>query len=568
MKAIVQLCLMTAAAVVLVPPSLRAQCSNLPAGCPSCTQCTYAPVTGTQPSMPEVNALMEELAINGLGDRGPTLPQLETGPTRTRQAPQFPCVLFKAIGIIESNWLQFCGNTSMTVVSFDCGYGISQITSGVSNYGARVSSEPAYNMGAGASILIGKWNAETTYGGAINDSNPVVVENWYYSTWAYNGFTNGNNPNNPNHPANRPPYSCAGGLSRGNYPYQELVWGRIRCPPQDNGMPRYDPVDVSYPNLADIPPPPSGTSLFDQDINITPQHADSCQDPCAQGCPDPSELIVDDLDPGFSVVSGNPTLTPTGGYNGGFRYAPSQPVGAPVVTTRFTPGLPSDGVWEISGWVPLNPATSANIPVDVAALGGGVNLVMDHSVLGGGWQLLGRAKLRAGFTHVDVRDDSGQPGQSVGMDAIRWSWVAFGGSADAGAMCTDSTDCRDSLICSAGLCALACFESTCAAGLVCDPQSGLCQMAGGSSSSAGSSSGGTSTSQQNSSAASMSSSSASSSSSSSTGGGASQVSSSQGGADGPPVPPGCHDAVVGAGRMPAWTLALGLAGVFSRRRRR
>ncbi|GEM_PF-881764 len=559
------------ALVVWLPLDAMAQCTNLPAGCPTCTMCTYPPATGTQPSLATINGLMEELASNSLGSRGPTLRSQEQGATRTGGTAQFPCVLFKAVGVVESSWRQFC-DAGSTVISFDCGYGISQITSGVSNYTNRVASEPAWNMGAGADILLTKWNAETTYGGKINDSNPVVVENWYYAAWAYNGFTNGNNPNNPSHPANRPPYGGPGALSRGSYPYQELVWGRIRYPLQDAGANVYEPVTVTYPNLADIPPPPSGTSLFEQDITINPQHANPCVDPCAQGCPTPRELIVDNLDPGFSIT-GTALTAATGGYLDSFNHAPVQPAGAPTVVATFTPMLPASGVWEVAGYIPLTPATSQDIPVEVEGVGGAVTWRMDQSVRGGVFQVLGSAKLRAGHTLVRVRNDSGDTGEDVGFDAIRWRWLNAGGAAGQGGACASSADCSGELMCAGATCQQPCWLQPCAAG-VCNDATGVCDTGGGSSST----SGGPGSSAAPSSAGQGTSNSVTSGASSTAGGTSGAVVTSSSGAAAPEFQeperpwwrPACSHSSVGE-RAPfgaLWVLGLTLLRCRSNRRRR
>ena len=69
---------------------------------------------------------------------------------------------------MESNWRQFCvpteppdqeGGESRTVISFDCGYGIAQVTSGM-HVGEtpdfdreRVAADPVYNLATGTRIL-------------------------------------------------------------------------------------------------------------------------------------------------------------------------------------------------------------------------------------------------------------------------------------------------------------------------------------------------------------------------------------------------------------------------------
>lgn len=444
------------------------------AQCPSTTTCAFPPVQGNQPSHDEINVLMERLAANTLGDGVPALSQMEQGPSRVKGTPALPCVLFKAIGVVESEWLQFCPNTRLTVISASCGFGISQITSNAESLGPRITSDPDYNLHAGGNALISKWNADSTYGGKINDSNPLTVENWYYATWAYNGFANSNNPHNPNLPANRPPYAGPGSLSRGSYPYQELVWGRIRFPMLVNGQPAYSPVEVSYPNLGDIPPPPSGTSLFQQDLVIRPEHPNPCSDPCSNGCPDPRVVIVDNLDEGFAL-NGSAETALTGGWAEQFLHVPAQQAGASLVSATFTPSLPADGIWEISGWIPRDPATSANIPVVVAGIGGPTTLQMDQSQTTQDWQVLGKTKLRKDPTRVTVRDDSGDQGERVGIDAIRWRWIGNGGGVQAGETCANSTECEGVMPCICGRCALPCWENACPGDRTCDPTTGVCE---------------------------------------------------------------------------------------------
>jgi hypothetical protein len=177
-----------------------------------------------------------------------------TGTGRRDTVPAtFPCVLLKAIYLTESSWRQFC-TTSETVISFDCGYGIAQVTSGMrrgetSAYDAnRVASSAAYNVSVGAAILADKWRASP----CIGDNDPTVVEDWYFATWGYNGFVVRNNPNNPMFAADRREFRTPGLASaqvRGNYPYQELVWGYAHYPLT---AAHYTGVALSYPARGEI----------------------------------------------------------------------------------------------------------------------------------------------------------------------------------------------------------------------------------------------------------------------------------------------------------------------------
>ena len=96
------------------------------------------------------------------------------------------------------------GGASRTLISFDCGYGIGQVTSGMhtgENPGfdrAHVASDPTYNLATGTRILAVKWVATN----CVGDNQPTVIEHWYAATWAYNGLAYVNNPSNPNYDSN------------------------------------------------------------------------------------------------------------------------------------------------------------------------------------------------------------------------------------------------------------------------------------------------------------------------------------------------------------------------------
>ncbi len=208
------------------------------------------------------------------------LPDLEFGPRNARQteAGKIPTVLLKAIGWIESSITQAAGDVPFgsigpALVSFDCGHGVAQVTSGMtvpagedgrgSPEQALVASHFAYNIARGAFILADKWNdapEKRPIVGLDTNGHPGVIENWYYAVWSYNGFT-GPGANRSNHPMDpiygswpRSPYSCAGtgdgkGHNRGNYPYQELVFGCAASPPVVDGDPLWQAQEISLPDL-------------------------------------------------------------------------------------------------------------------------------------------------------------------------------------------------------------------------------------------------------------------------------------------------------------------------------
>lgn len=251
-------------AAALLAAEASAQCTGGSA-CPPCTMCRVAPSSGSNPSVTEMATLFDRVAAGPMsyGSLGWDFGGRNTigagggwcsGTGRRDTVPvTFPCVLLKAIYLTESAWRQFC-TTSQTVISFDCGYGIAQVTSGMrrgetSAYDAsRVASSAAYNVSVGAAILADKWRASP----CVGDNDPQVVEDWYFATWGYNGFSVRNNPNNPMFAADRREFRTPGLASaqvRANYPYQELVWGYAHYPLT---AAHYTGVALAYPARGEI----------------------------------------------------------------------------------------------------------------------------------------------------------------------------------------------------------------------------------------------------------------------------------------------------------------------------
>lgn len=239
--------------------------------CPSYTpaqtaggqNCGVEPAPGTNPNVAAWQAIFAKVAPGAAswGTDGPTIGTMGAGcgkPKPTTQVPaHFPCHVLQAIAMQESGWRQFCvpdapagsvGAPSRTIVSFDCGYGIGQVTSGM-HVGetptfdrARVAADATYNMATGTRILAAKWSATK----CVGDNDPDLVEDWYTAIWAYNGLAYSNNPNNPALTAGRGVYDPKNG---GSYAYQERVLGWMEHPPADG---RWSSLAVAYPNRGEI----------------------------------------------------------------------------------------------------------------------------------------------------------------------------------------------------------------------------------------------------------------------------------------------------------------------------
>lgn len=238
--------------------------STAHAYCPSfgtSAGCAVEPKPGTNPDAATFRDLFGRVGSGAIAATdGPPVGTLKAGcdaPTPEKKLPAtFPCHLLYALAQQESGWVQFCvpetpasavGKPSRTIVSFDCGYGVAQVTSGMHSGDkpsfdqARVASDVLYNLIVGAGILADKWE----YVACVGDRNPDVVEDWYSALWAYNGLAYVNNPNNPANDPGRGPYDPQNG---GAYTYQERILGRMEFPSSG----RWPALQPAYPNRGEI----------------------------------------------------------------------------------------------------------------------------------------------------------------------------------------------------------------------------------------------------------------------------------------------------------------------------
>lgn len=269
------------ALLVLVATALLAAFLRLPGSgsrhADACAIATTPRVYEPQDYRAQYSFLMELAAYDLLfpGDNEFGRQVLEQGPRSARLAVSpghIPPVLLQSIGYIESAWQMASsivpyGGSGPGLVASDCGYGIMQVTSGMtvplgadgrspSPVQALTGTHYAYNIARGTAILANKWNDGGDIRPIVGDGNPDNLESWYFAVWGYNGFVLLNHPFSERfQSAVRIPYSCNAtdslGHDRSQYPYQELVYGCAQNPPVRDGAPLWPPQQVGLPNLLD-----------------------------------------------------------------------------------------------------------------------------------------------------------------------------------------------------------------------------------------------------------------------------------------------------------------------------
>jgi hypothetical protein len=171
------------------------------------------------------------------------------------------------------------GGTVAGVATPDCGYGIGQVTTGMTvgamsyDLQRKVAVDYEENAAAAAQILAQKWNELAAAGITANGADPTRLESWYFAIWDYNsglhpdsgsgpwglGWTN--NPANPDYPYNRHPFLHQDFTSEvvqvtyddashpGDWPYQEKVFGWMEVPliNSHTGLFSYDGL-IGYPD--------------------------------------------------------------------------------------------------------------------------------------------------------------------------------------------------------------------------------------------------------------------------------------------------------------------------------
>lgn len=110
-----------------------------------------------------------------------------------------PPVVLKSIAYVESDMQQFKNGQPYI---YGNSYGILQVTphpsDGLTYDSDRLKYDIDYNIEMGARLIRTKWDYAFSEGWSVSKvgtMDPRVLENWYFTLWAYNTWSSKNNPN-------------------------------------------------------------------------------------------------------------------------------------------------------------------------------------------------------------------------------------------------------------------------------------------------------------------------------------------------------------------------------------
>ncbi len=287
---------------------------------------------------------------------------------------RIPPTLLKSVVWVESEFAHAHGDVPWGGVgqvsrSFDCGFGLGQITSGMENYAGSPSVKQAlvgthflFNVAEAARMLAQKWNDE--FVPIAGDGDPASLEDWYYTVWAYNGLFYTNHPQYDTahesswlnwlgylqHPMrdpmrgdvwhcndpSAPTWISTDGINpwfgRGDYTYPELVYGCMRHPPEYPGRlyddPEYAPTPrpeaTPAPAPIEVPEEPAeGTS--EDDSSTADEEAEATATPTPTPTPTPADTPE-------ATATPDPYAWPARGADGVARLWPAVEVNMPDPT--------------------------------------------------------------------------------------------------------------------------------------------------------------------------------------------------------------------------------------------
>ncbi len=134
-------------------------------------------------------------------------------------------------------------------------------------------------------------------------------------------------------------------------------------------------------------------------------------------------VVVDNVDPGFSILSGNWSLgtTASGRYGADYYFHITTGFGEQTIgEVEWRPTLPVGGVYEVAVYYPQGSNRAADAPFTVYAANGTQPVEVNQQTAGGQWNALGTFQFQAGSSgSVRLSSDAG-PNVVIG-DAVRFT---------------------------------------------------------------------------------------------------------------------------------------------------
>ncbi|MFB3896318.1 MAG: sialate O-acetylesterase [bacterium] len=135
----------------------------------------------------------------------------------------------------------------------------------------------------------------------------------------------------------------------------------------------------------------------------------------------PKDIIIDNSDPEFSIISGTwGTNNLAGGYGANYRYH--------ITTTandivRWTPDIFTPGYYRVSIWYSASTNRANNVPITINAQSGSTTILINQRINGSQWFNLGNFAFDAGTTGYIELSDNAEFGKYVIADAVRLTYI-------------------------------------------------------------------------------------------------------------------------------------------------
>jgi N-acetyl-anhydromuramyl-L-alanine amidase AmpD len=144
-----------------------------------------------------------------------------------------------------------------------------------------------------------------------------------------------------------------------------------------------------------------------------------------------NDRIIDNVDPGFSVLSGSWTAgtSAAGKYGADYRFASTGP--SMTAEAEWRPTLPFGGTWAVDVWYPAGSNRAPDAPFTVYHASGNTTVSVNQQINGGAWFNLGTYSFFTGNSGYVRLGNHATSGNVVIADAVRFREITPAGAAAA-----------------------------------------------------------------------------------------------------------------------------------------